>query len=58
MAQSKGEKRDLRTAVEPYTYDKKIKAKGEKADVTGEKRIPGVNYHKVYGGVTLPKEEN
>lgn len=57
MGRTKGEIKDIRDAHAPYTYDKKIKAKGQKADVTGEPRVVGVNYHKVYGGVTLPKEK-
>lgn len=59
MGYSKGEVKDIRDAHEPYTrtHDRRIKALGEKADRTGEPRIPGVNYHKIYGGITLPKDK-
>lgn len=57
MGYSKGEIKDIKERQQPYTHDTRIKALGEKADVTGEPRVAGVNYHKVFGGITLPKDK-
>jgi len=54
MAQSKSDIKNIKDAQTVRTFDEAIKAKGQRAELTGEPLRYGYNHHRVFGGFTLP----